>query len=204
LPGRDGGSAAPTPHPGPVGAAGTALETLRVAADVVVDVRHTLEGMQAAAAWFDHTRAYRYLLTRRWHPTDPPLVWVLLNPSTADALRLDPTVTRCVKRARGLGYGACWVLNLYAFRATNPADLAGVVDPVGVHNDSFLRQYTADLPHSRVVVGWGSGGPDPTRPAAVRELLGGVALWCLGVNGDGNPRHPGRLAHSARLVPYRP
>src|SRR5438309_1272265 len=82
------------------------------------------------AALFDPTGRYRYTLTRVWDPALEPVVFVMLNPSTADASRDDPTIRRCINLARAWGFGSMHALNLFAFRATRPADLRAAPDPV--------------------------------------------------------------------------
>jgi len=140
--------------------------------------------------------AYRYWLLREWDRTRPRLNWVMLNPSTADAERDDPTLRRCLQFARGWGFGAVEVTNVYALRATTPRALQQVRDPVGPENDRVLRDCAARC--DRVAVAWGNGGRE--RAAAVAVLLD-RPLWCLKVTRQGQPRHP--LYAPARL-PLRP
>jgi hypothetical protein len=113
---------------------------------------------------------------------------VLLNPSVADALRDDPTLARCMARARGWGFGALRMVNLFAWRATDPAALPGAEDPVGPENDAALLRGArwADM----ILCGWGAGGVLAGRDAAVLRLLGRRRLWHLGLTAGGQPRHP--------------
>jgi hypothetical protein len=96
---------------------------------------------EATTAVFSADRRYRYALTRRWDQARPWVTFVMLNPSTADAFRLDPTVTRCRSRARLLGAGGLLVLNLFAVRATDPRDMRTHPDPVGPDNDWVIGEY---------------------------------------------------------------
>lgn len=135
---------------------------------------------------------YRYRLTRSWDAGHRPLVFVMLNPSKADATVDDPTITRCIGFARSADAGGIDVVNLFAFRATNPDDMARAAEPVGEENDLHLRRATED--GFRTVVAWGAGVPKRYGPR-VREVLrvlrlAGKPLWCLGVTKDGHPRHP--------------
>jgi hypothetical protein len=94
---------------------------------------------EPSGATFDPTGAYRYALWRVWDGNRPPLVFVMLNPSIADAERDDPTIRRCLGFACAWGYGALTVVNLFALRATCPHTLRRAADPVGPDNDEHLR-----------------------------------------------------------------
>jgi hypothetical protein len=147
-------------------------------------------------------QARRYLLTRRWDD-GPLMAWLMLNPSTADARTDDATITRCVRRARDLGaFGGIAVVNLFSLRATDPRALASCPDPVGPGNDSFIVRTcrTALL----VVAAWGAHGAYLGRGAEVTVLLtrSGIQPFCLGATADGQPRHPGRMAYAAALMPF--
>src|SRR4028119_2392792 len=96
-------------------------------------------GREHRGAIFDPTRTYRYALWRTWDAARPPVAFVLLNPSTADARRDDPTIRRCANFARTWGFGGLEVVNLFAFRATHPTDLKCAADPVGPQNDVHLH-----------------------------------------------------------------
>jgi hypothetical protein len=126
---------------------------------------------------------------------------VLLNPSEADATRSDATLARCVARAEALGFGALRVVNLFAWRATDPAALARSADPVGPENDAALLRGArwAD----RILCGWGEGGRLMGRDRAVLALFGRRALWHLGLTAGGRPRHPLYVARAAPLQPWR-
>jgi hypothetical protein len=156
-----------------------------------------------ASAVFNQQRTHRYLLTRRWGSA-PAAVFVMLNPSTADAAVLDPTVRRCVSLARREGCGGVVVLNLFALRSTNPRALAGHPNPVGPHNDAFLRDHTRGA--HLVVAAWGTHGQLGGRAEAVTRQLGadGVRLLCLGTTTAGYPRHPLYIRNDAPLQRYAP
>lgn len=147
---------------------------------------------------------YRYRLSRTWDESLRPACWVLLNPSTADATEDDATIRRCVGFARAWGCGGIVVVNLFAYRATDPRELKRHPDPVGPENDRHIRA-TVEQCHP-VVAGWGVHGVMLNRAEKVERLLRdvGVPLWCLGTTKDGHPRHPLYLASAAVLVEYRP
>ncbi len=92
-----------------------------------------------SGAIFSPSQNYRYRLWRRWSDGHT-LAWCMLNPSTADASQNDPTIERCVRRAKQLGYGAIEVVNLFAYRSTNPSALYTVTDPVGPDNDAHITE----------------------------------------------------------------
>jgi hypothetical protein len=154
------------------------------------------------AAVFDASGRYRYTLTRRWAPGGETVAFVLLNPSTADAERDDPTVRRCIGFARDWGYAALEVVNLFAWRATRPSELRRAPAPVGVQNDAHLLQ--AARRAARIVLAWGVHGAWAGREEAVRALLEPVAgrLECLGITRGGHPRHVLYLPREARPMPF--
>lgn len=134
-------------------------------------------------ARFDATGTYRYYLWREWDAAAPTVTFVLLNPSTADAEHDDPTLRRCVGFARRWGCGRLELLNLFALRATSPAELRRAADPVGPENDTILR-----AARGVIVVGWGNHGALHGRDREVLGLLGEVLV--LGFTKQGQPRHP--------------
>ncbi|ARX81571.1 hypothetical protein SMD44_00969 [Streptomyces alboflavus] len=142
---------------------------------------------------------YRYLLGREW-AVGPTAVFVMLNPSTADALRDDPTIRRCLRYAQDWGCGALMVANLYAWRATEPADLWLADDPVGPENDAHLYAAAAIAAESGgpLVGAWGANAR-PDRIAAVLALPGMDRLTALAVTKAGQPKHP--LYLKADLTP---
>lgn len=145
---------------------------------------------------------YRYALMRRWDD-NPPLTFIMLNPSTADASLDDPTIRRCVGFAKREGCGAAHVLNLYAYRATDPKALLTCEDPVGPENDTYLLRHAwAALTAGRpVVAAWGVHA----QSQRVKEMLALVPeldLRCLGATKDGHPRHPLYVKGDQPLVPW--
>jgi hypothetical protein len=145
---------------------------------------------------------YRYWLRRAWqHGGDGRVVcFVMLNPSTADALVDDPTIRRCLGFAQAWGFSTLSVRNLFALRATDPKELLTADDPVGPYGDAELAAaVTADV----VVCAWGAKVPFGRDKRAL-ELLGDKPLFCLGTTASGAPRHPLYLSKDAPLIPYPP
>lgn len=132
---------------------------------------------------------YRYDLGRRWDE-GPRVLWIMLNPSIADADIDDPTIRRCLGFTRAWGYGGLVVVNLFAMRATDPRELYTADDPVGPENDEYLRRHAAGA--GLVVAAWGSHGWLHGRDADVRKILDelNVTARCLGHTNAGAPRHP--------------
>jgi hypothetical protein len=143
---------------------------------------------------------YRYTLERWWDRTRKPLVFVLLNPSTADAETDDPTLRRGVGFAKREGAGGLVFVNLFALRSTDPAALRSHADPVGPENDHHLLDQVKRV--GRAVLAWGVDGVLLDRDAHVIRLLQGHELLCLGRTKHGHPRHPLYLPAEAPLVQF--
>lgn len=131
---------------------------------------------------------YRYLLGREWQPEGKTATFVMLNPSTADAMEDDPTIRRCIGFAKQWGCGALLVVNLYAWRATKPADLWSGDDPIGPENDAYLYAAVA-CTDGPLVAAWGANAR-ADRIAAVLKLPGMDRLSALAVTKGGQPGHP--------------
>ena len=144
----------------------------------------------AATATFDISRTYRYGLTRVWDRDGTRVNVLMLNPSTADAFVLDPTVRRCVSFARAWGCGSLEVTNLFAFRSTDPRAMVAYGDPVGDGNDAAILG--AARRSDRVVVAWGTRGCHLGRAGEVTQLLAGLGVEAeaLGVTRSEQPAHP--------------
>ncbi len=157
--------------------------------------RHFTKGDADSQAVYSDCERYRYALTRIWAP-GPRALFVMLNPSTATEAQNDPTVERCERRARVLGFGSFSVANIFAFRATDPRVMRAVDDPVGPENDAAIRAAATDA--DSIVCGWGNHGLHLARGAAVERLLRGVdrPLLHLGLTGVGQPKHPLYVAYA--------
>jgi hypothetical protein len=135
---------------------------------------------------FSRCRAYRYTLWREWIGGEGYVMFIGLNPSTADEIQDDPTIRRCVGFAKGWGFSALCMTNLFAFRATDPKVMMQADDPIGKDNDAHLLGIYNGA--SLVVAAWGVGGGYLGRDREVYDTLG--AMDCLGFTKDGHPRHP--------------
>lgn len=146
---------------------------------------------------------YRYMLQRDGDltATRGPAVFIMLNPSTADADLDDPTIRRCRSFAQTWGCNGIKVVNLYALRSTDPAGLWVHADPVGPENDNWLTRIA--LSADEVVCAWGANAEAP-RAAEVANMLraAGIRLKCLGTTKSGAPRHPLYIAAAQPLIDW--
>lgn len=159
--------------------------------------------MLESKASFSSDRRCRFTLYRRWAESGQEILFICLNPSTADEEYNDPTVWRCVNFASDWGYRGVWIGNLFALRATNPAELYkreiyAVYDPVGRANDLVLKTMAARC--AKVVYAWGNHGQLLNRGQQVVDMLG--PGWCFGVNKTGEPKHPLYQSRNAQLIQY--
>jgi hypothetical protein len=133
---------------------------------------------------------YRYLLRRTWDFSKPRALIIMLNPSTADATLDDATIRSCVRLLSGNGYGSMEVVNVYAFRATDPAALARQVDPFGPDNERIVMSAThrCDI----VVCAWGAYPPARTHASRILSAVRShrPATYCFGRTKAGAPKHP--------------
>lgn len=156
---------------------------------------------ESFGAVFDKSGAYRYRLWRHWDPALPKLCIIMLNPSTANAEQNDPTINRCINLAKEWGYGGVEVVNLFAYRATNPRDLWQAADPVGPSNDRYIKYAAA---HSEAcVVAWGNLPPTRlARAKSVLQILRARKLFCPGVTKLSHPRHPLYISSQVKLEEF--
>ncbi len=155
----------------------------------LVTRRHTGDGRDSEAIYSPCLR-YRYALTRTWDATGRRLLYVMLNPSTATEAANDPTIERCERRARALGYGAFRVANLFALRETDPALLRRAARPVGPANDAQIAE--AANWSDAVLCAWGIHGAHRSRGQAVAAILNasGKPLLTLGLVEGRPPEAP--------------
>ncbi len=152
---------------------------------------------ESGQAYFSPCRTWRYALTRSVAPLtgEGTVTFVMLNPSIADETHDDPTIRRCIRFASDWGFARLKVVNLYAFRATDPRELAQADDPVGPENDCTIAKVVggSDL----VVCAWGVNA----KRERAEQVLGIVAApHALTVTKDGHPGHP--LYVSAQRLPH--
>ncbi|WP_416044916.1 DUF1643 domain-containing protein [Clostridium tyrobutyricum] len=139
-----------------------------------------------------------------WDESLKKVVFIMLNPSTADAFKDDPTVRKCVSFAKHWNFGSLEIVNLFAYRATNPKDLKeicknGTFDPVGKENDFYIIEAIKNA--DKIVIAWGKNS-FCSRDSAVLSLLKNYKLYCLDTCKNGNPKHPLFLALDTELKNY--
>lgn len=148
-------------------------------------------------ATFSACNQYRYRLWRYWS-AEPAVLFLMLNPSTADETVNDPTVERCQRRAKAMGAGGLQVANIFALRSTDPAALYTAADPVGQDNDAAILAAANEC--AQVICAWGVHGEYQGRGDAVLAMLGGAGVTphCLGTTKAGHPRHPLYVGYAVR------
>jgi hypothetical protein len=149
-------------------------------------------------ATFSSCRAYRYSLSRIWDKEKKFVLFIGLNPSTANEEVDDPTIRRCVNYAKNWGYGGFMMVNLFAYRTTLPSNLKKVKYPVGKDNDKYIVTLSkkADI----TVAAWGNNGNLYSRDKQVLNLV--PNLMCLEINKSGQPSHPLYLKKGLKLTKF--
>ena len=151
-------------------------------------------------AYFSDDRKYRYLLGRRISDSPGRLLFIMLNPGTADETHNDPTIRRCIGFTERWGYGLLEVVNLFAFRTSYIRELRRAIDPIGSNNDEWLR--SALMTAERVVLAWGNHGAFMNRSQQVRRMASNATQpYHLGLNKTGEPKHPLYLPSSTTISP---
>jgi hypothetical protein len=152
--------------------------------------RTHVKGDAPSTAIYSPCERYRYALTRIWDATGRKVSFVMLNPSTATEVQNDPTVERCERRARVLGFGSFRVTNIFAWRDTDPRAMRAAADPIGPENDAAIAD--AALWADQIVCGWGAHGEHLDRGVQVENLLRAtdLPLHHLGLTKAGQPKHP--------------
>jgi hypothetical protein len=144
---------------------------------------------------------FRYLLWRRWDSTKPFVLFIGLNPSTADGETDDPTIRRCIKFAKDWGYGEIRMVNLFAYRATKPEDMMAAPNPYGDLNDFWVLNMMNRA--KETVAAWGNKGSFKNQHEWMIALLDTrnprQPVMCLGKNKDGSPKHPLYIKADKRL-----
>lgn len=146
----------------------------------------------------------RVLDATRSEPGDRPCIFIMVNPSTADTSRDDPTIRKCRQFAFLWNCNSLWVINLFAYRNRDKDMLLKVEDPVGPENDKFISQLLKDNPDALIVCGWGN--LDKRLRWRQDEFMAkhfhGRKAFCLGINMDGTPVHPLYRSYQTELMPY--
>jgi len=139
-----------------------------------------------AGAQLDHDRRYRYALWRIWDNSKPKVLFIGLNPSTADESATDRTLDKCIHFAAAWGYGGVYMANLFAYRATEPEDMKRASDPIGKDNDRWINHCAHEC--ELIIAAWGNHGLFMDRAVDIKRQFN--HLYCLKINKSGQPAHP--------------
>ena len=164
-----------------------------------MNIRSTENGF----AIFSPCETYRYVLGRTFETGRATVAFIGLNPSTATEAKDDPTMRRCIAFSQRWGYRHLIMLNLFAYRATDPHDLDITHNSViGEDNDLWLRAIPPRV--NLIIAAWGAGGKRFHRGAYVRRLLkaAGTELKCFDVTNGGHPKHPLYVHGDTEPRPY--
>lgn len=131
-----------------------------------------------------------------WDKEKPKVLFIGLNPSTADETEDDRTIRRCIGFAKRWGYGAILVGNLFGIRSTNPANIYAVKDPIGPENDAILLKMAQEA--KLIVAAWGNSGVYLNRSLRMRSFF--PEMKCLGLNVTGEPKHPLYVRANQELI----
>lgn len=163
-----------------------------------MQTRHFLKDDAASSAIYSDCEIYRYALTRIWQPAGERVLFIMLNPSKATEQQNDPTIERCERRARALGFGGFRAVNIFALRETDPKLMRRHPAPAGPDNDIIISQSCdwADV----IIAAWGAHGDFLDRGAQMRDVLHatGRPLHTLGLTKAGHPRHPLYIAYAQK------
>lgn len=163
---------------------------------------------------FSPCRKYRYTLWREWDcdtltgcsddlaHAGEYVMFIGLNPSTADETKDDPTIRRCIRFAKQWGYGAMCMTNIFAWRDTDPAKMKLAENPGGIDNQHHLLSIASEA--GLVVAAWGNNGASQCRDLTVRQWLSGIGIQmkCFRITQNKQPQHPLYVAADTTLIDY--
>lgn len=151
-------------------------------------------------AILDETRKYRYILTRKINQ-NPPILFIMLNPSTADEYQDDPTIRRIIEFTKSWGYGSSIVMNLFAYRSSDPSELKKATNPIGRMNDYYLNLVSNHV--DKIIVAWGVNGNYLNRAEKVVDILPlKNKVFCLEKTKEGYPKHPLYIRSNIIPIPF--
>ncbi len=163
----------------------------------MIEKENIKDGVKSIARFSDCEK-YRYTLTRTWDSSKGKIVFIGLNPSTADEMKNDPTVTRMINFAKSWGYGTISVCNIFAYRATFPEDLKKQQDPVGPETDKWLKSEINSA--DKVVAAWGNHGKFNNRSSEIRKIISNNEIYSFGNTNLLEPKHVLYLKSSSQII----
>lgn len=149
---------------------------------------------------------YRYSLVREWNVDNPKsVVFIMLNPSTADDEKEDQTTKVCIEFAKRWGFGSMQIVNLFAYRATEPnilKELNNYNKMVGERNNEFIQSALEEA--DKIVVAWGEHGiiKNRYRDTELKDILAKYPLYCFRVIANNQPKHPLGVSYDTQLIEY--
>lgn len=145
---------------------------------------------------------HRYSLSRVWDNKLPSVMFIGVNPSRADAVYNDATIIRCINFAKTWGYGSLWFGNLYSYRTPYPSELVkNIATAYNQETEAELEKMIIRC--DRIICAWGSWAFIKERSKEVLAMvMQHKAPYCLGVNQDGQPKHPLYLAKNTQMMLY--
>jgi hypothetical protein len=167
----------------------------------VITRTHIKDDAPSTAVYSDCER-YRYALTRTWDAGGNRVLFIMLNPSKATEVQNDPTVERCERRARALGFGAFQVTNIFAWRDTDPFKMRQTKEPIGPENDATILAGVAWA--DQVIAAWGTHGAHMDRGPQIADVLHATdtPIYTLGLSKHGHPKHPLYISYATRPLPW--
>lgn len=151
-----------------------------------------------SSAVFSDDRIYRYELWRWWDKSKSFVMFIGLNPSTADETVNDPTIRRCIRFAQDWGFGGLCMMNLFAIRTKDPEVMKIHPEPIGPDNDEHLIMVSDKA--GKIVAAWGTNGHHRNRDIEVKSFI--PDLHCLDITKNGHPKHPLYICSDTKLKKY--
>jgi hypothetical protein len=146
-------------------------------------------------ALFSDDKKYRYILSRIWDKNKPNIMFIMLNPSTADSEKDDPTIRRIINFTKSWNYGGFYVVNLYAFCSTDPKGLKNTQDPIGKDNIFHVKILISKI--EKVIYAWGNNEKEPQW---LCDLV--TTPYCIKISKNGIPTHPLYLKKELQPILY--
>lgn len=150
------------------------------------------------SAEFSPCRTWRYSLYREWNQQRALITFVLLNPSTADAAKDDPTNRRGIGYASQWGYGSCCFVNLFAYRTPYPGEMRLAEDPIGPQNNDYIMKWVRQS--AKIILAWGNHGSFMSRDEEVCRMVCRYNTWSFGQTKQHQPKHILYLSKDAPLM----
>ncbi|MAM05239.1 MAG: hypothetical protein CMD06_04690 [Flavobacteriales bacterium] len=147
-------------------------------------------------ALFSKDQKYRYLLERTWNNSKKKLLFIMLNPSSADSKKDDPTIRRLISFSKKWGYGGFKVCNLYSYVTSSPSTLYSSSNILGYKNKSYIKKQIKNS--DCIVYAWGN---TEAEPHWLKKIV--KTSYCIGINKNGTPKHPLYINSNAKLLNYK-